>query len=366
MKRKEVGLIVISGLLTIIGLIFIYDTTAGKLIAKGLSPYLFVERQLVALFIGLIFFLFCISISYRIWEKIWLYVYFINLFFLLLVFVFGRESLGAQRWFSIFGFSFQPSELSKLFIVITLAGYFTELSHKKRNLGLKDFIFSLILILIPTLAVIIQPDLGTGIIIFATGIFIIFLSSISYKYLLRLILLGFLLLPFFWIMLKPYQQERIITFLDPMKDPLGSGYQVIQSLIAIGSGGFLGKGWFQGTQTHLNLIPEQHTDFIFSVIGEEFGFLGSLILIFLYYLLFNQTWSVLRSIKDEFGKYVVGGILFCWFFQAFVNLCMVIGLAPVVGIPLPFISFARTSLITNYAMLGLIINIYMRGEKQIV
>lgn len=366
MKRKEIKLLFISIILTILGFILIYDTTATKLIAKELSPFSFVERQFIAFIIGLAFFSFFAYTPYRVWERLWIHLYIINLCLLILVLFFGRESLGAQRWFSIFGFSFQPSELSKFFVIISLAGYFTKLSEKKRVLGVKEFVISIILIVITFLVIVIQPDLGTGIVILATGFFIIFLSNISYKYLLRLILLGFLLLPFFWVMLKPYQKQRIIIFLDPTSDPLGSGYQVIQSLIAIGSGKILGKGWFQGTQTHLNLIPEQHTDFIFSALGEEFGFLGGLILIILYYLLFKNTWDIWKSIKNEFGKYIIGGILFCWFFQTFINLCMVTGLAPVVGIPLPFISFARTSLITNYAMLGIIINIYLRGERQIV
>lgn len=366
MKKKGIKLLITSIILTVIGFILIYDTTAVKLIAKELSPFLFVEKQFVAFIIGLVFFSFFVYTPFSVWERLWIHLYIINLVLLILVLFFGRESLGAQRWFSIFGFSFQPSELSKLFIVISLAGFFTKLSEKRKILGVKEYILSIILISIPFFAVVVQPDLGTGIVIFVTGFFIVVLSNIPNKYLLRSIMLGLLLLPFFWIMLKPYQQQRIIIFLDPMRDPLGSGYQVIQSLIAIGSGGILGKGWLQGTQTHLSLIPEQHTDFIFSALGEEFGFLGSLVLIFLYYLMFKYTWDIWKSIKNEFGKYVIGGILFCWFFQTFVNLCMVMGLAPVVGIPLPFVSFARTSLITNYAMLGLIINIYLRGEKHII
>ncbi len=366
MKRREIKLILVVIFLTFIGFLFIYDTTATRLIAKELSPYVFLQRQVIAFLIGLVFFTFFATIYYRVWERVWRYVYVINLFLLVLVIFFGKESLGAQRWFSIFGFSFQPSELSKLLLVMSLSGFLTKLDYEKKTLGLREFILTLALIIIPFIAVMVQPDLGTAIVIFATGIFMIFLSEISVKYLLRLILLGLLLLPFFWLILKPYQQQRIITFLDPMKDPLGSGYQVIQSLIAIGSGGIWGKGWFQGTQTHLNLIPEQHTDFIFSAIGEEFGFIGSVFVVFLYYLLFRYTWEIWRSLKDKFGKYIVGGILFCWFFQTFINLCMVSGISPVVGIPLPFISFARTSLITNYAMLGLIVNIYVRGERQLI
>ncbi|MCX7719781.1 MAG: rod shape-determining protein RodA [Dictyoglomus thermophilum] len=366
MRKKDIKLILIVLVLTFIGFFFIYDTTATRLMAKELSPYIFVQRQFIAFLIAIAFFLFFVTTPYRVWERLWRFIYGFNLLLLILVLFFGRESLGAQRWFSIFGFSFQPSELSKLLIVISLAGFLSELDYKRKKLGFKEFVFSIILILIPFLAVMVQPDLGTAIVIFVTGIFILFLSEISYKYLLRLILLGFLLLPFLWLILKPYQQQRILTFLDPMKDPLGSGYQVIQSIIAIGSGGIWGKGWFQGTQTHLNLIPEQHTDFIFSAVGEEFGFLGGAFIVLLYYLLFKYTWEIARSIKDKFGKYVIEGILFCWFFQTFVNLCMVMGIFPVVGIPLPFISFARTSLIVNYAMLGLIINIYTRGERQVI
>ncbi|HOP95375.1 MAG: rod shape-determining protein RodA [Dictyoglomaceae bacterium] len=365
MKNREIRLISIAILLTIIGFFLIYDTTATKLIAREQSPYVFVGRQVVAFVIGVFVFFIFLSIHYRNWEKGWKYLYIINILLLFLVFFFGRETRGAQRWFSIFGFSFQPSELAKLLVILSISGFFVELKTKKKYLDFVDFAVSIILISIPTLAVILQPDLGTAIVIMATGFFLIYLSEIPFKYLVRTVLLIIVLLPFFWLLLKPYQQERIISFLDPMKDPLGSGYQVIQSIITIGSGKVLGKGWLKGPQTHLNLIPEQHTDFIFSAIGEEFGFIGGVLLILLYYLLFRYTWYIWKDAKDDFGKMISGGILFTWFFQVFVNLCMVMGLAPVVGIPLPFISFARTSLITNYAMLSFLINISIRGEKKI-
>jgi rod shape determining protein RodA len=174
-------------------------------------------------------------------------------------------------------------------------------------------------------------------------------------------MIAMIFLPFFWFLLKPYQQQRIITFLSPEKDPLGSGYQVIQGLIAIGSGRLFGKGWLNGSQTHLNFIPEQHTDFIFTVIAEEFGFVGGLILIALYYLLFYFSWKIYSTIKDEYGKLITGGILFNWLIQTFINLAMVLGLIPVVGVPLPFISYARTSLIINIIMLEFLINISLRN-----
>jgi len=365
-RKYLVRIFILSLLLTNIGLFLIYDATVSRLISQELSPFLFVNRQLVAFLFGIIFFFFFISIPFRVWERAWFLVYLLNVILLILVFFFGRRSLGAQRWFSIFGFSFQPSELSKLFIIISISGFLIGLSKHRKSFSFKDYALIIFLILIPTMLVVIQPDLGTAIVIFASGIFVLYLFGIPTKYIVRTFFLILTILPFLWLFLKPYQQERILTFFDPMRDPLGSGYQVIQSMIAIGSGRIFGKGWLQGPQTHLNLIPEQHTDFIFSALAEEFGFVGSVLLVFLYYLLFRNIWEVWRRLKDDFGRLVVGGIFFTLLFQTFINLSMVMGMAPVVGIPLPFISFARTSLIVSYSMLGLMFNIALRSEIDIL
>lgn len=363
MRSRELKLILLTCILIIIGLFSIYTATISRLLEKNLSPFLFVERQLIALIIGLILFFLILSFPYRALERLWIFIYLINLILLIGVFFFGRETLGAQRWYSIFGFSFQPSELSKLFIILSLSGYFSKTKKKKEKLEIIDFIFSSFLLLLTSLAIFLQPDLGTAIIISLTGLFLFFLSGIPKRYIFKTIIAFALLIPFFWFLLKPYQQKRIITFLNPYKDPLGSGYQVLQGLIAIGSGKVLGKGWLSGQQTHLNLIPEQHTDFIFTVIGEEFGFIGGIILLLIYYLLFYYSWKIYVNINENFGKMIVGGILFSWLIQTFINIGMVLGLLPVVGVPLPFVSFARTSLITNLMMLGFLINISIRSDR---
>ncbi|MCX7846086.1 MAG: rod shape-determining protein RodA [Dictyoglomaceae bacterium] len=363
MRNKELRIILLVFILIIIGMFSIYTATISRLLGKNLSPFLFVERQLIAFFIGLILFFLILSFPYRALERLWIFIYVINLILLIGVFFFGRETLGAQRWYSIFGFSFQPSELSKLFIILSLSGYFCEAKRKRDNLGIIDFLFASILLILTVLSIFLQPDLGTAIIIGLTGFFLYFLSGIPKRYIIKTLLAFILLIPFFWVFLKPYQQKRVITFLNPYKDPLGSGYQILQGLIAVGSGKILGKGWLSGQQTHLNLIPEQHTDFIFTVIGEEFGFIGGLILLLLYYLLFYYSWKIYVNINDKFGKMIVGGILFSWLIQTFVNIGMVLGLLPVVGVPLPFVSFARTSLITNLMMLALLINISMRSDR---
>ncbi|MGB9857680.1 MAG: rod shape-determining protein RodA [Dictyoglomaceae bacterium] len=365
MRSREIKIIILALLLIAIGLFSIYSATISRLIGKNLSPFLFVERQLTAFFIGSILFLMLLSFPYRAWERLWFVIYLLNLILLIAVLFFGRESLGAQRWFSIFGFSFQPSELSKLFIVLSFSGYFCELRKKKEELGIKEFFFSGFLLLLTFLFVFLQPDLGTSIIIALTGFFLFILGGVPKRYILKSLMIFLLFLPFFWFLLKPYQQQRIITFLNPSKDPLGSGYQVLQGLIAIGSGKIFGKGWLSGQQTHLNLIPEQHTDFIFTVIGEEFGFIGGIILLVIYYLLFYYSWQVYVNAVDDFGRFLAGGILFNWVIQTFINIAMVLGLLPVVGVPLPFVSFARTSLIANLMMLSFVINISLRSEKTI-
>lgn len=365
MRSRELKLIILTLLLITIGLFSIYSSTISKVVGKNLSPFIFVERQLSALLIGGILFLIILSFPYRTWERSWMVIYTINLILLIAVMVAGRRSLGAQRWFSIFGFSFQPSEFSKLFIILSFSGYFHEIKKGKGELGFKEFIFAIFLLFLTLLFVFLQPDLGTTIIIALTGVFIFILGGIPYKYILRSFMVILLFLPFFWLILKPYQQQRIISFLDPSKDPLGSGYQVLQSLIAVGSGGIFGKGWLGGQQTHLNLIPEQHTDFIFSVIGEEFGFIGGIVLLVIYYLLFYYSWQIYVSTLDDFGKFLAGGILFNWVTQTFINIAMVLGLLPVVGVPLPFVSFARTSLITNLIMLSFLVNISLRSGKVI-
>ncbi len=361
MRNKELKLILSVFILILIGLLAIYAVTVSKLLEKNLSPFLFVERQFVALILGLVLFFLILSFPYRVFERLWIFVYLINLILLVGVFFLGREALGAQRWYSILNFSFQPSELSKLLIILSLSGYFCE-EKKKEELGLTHFFFSSFLLLLTVLAIFLQPDLGTAIIINLTGLFLFLISGIPKRYMVKTLASSSILLPFFWFLLKPYQQQRIITFLNPYKDPLGSGYQVLQGLIAIGSGRITGKGWLSGHQTHLNLIPEQHTDFIFTVIGEEFGFIGGIFLLLIYYLLFFYSWRIYVNVNDNFGKMIAGGILFSWLIQTFMNIGMVLGLLPVVGVPLPFVSFARTSLITNLMMLGFLINISLRSD----
>jgi len=215
MRKKDIKLILIVLALTFIGFFFIYDTTATRLMAKELSPYIFVQRQFIAFLIAIAFFLFFVTTPYRVWERLWRFIYGFNLLLLILVLFFGRESLGAQRWFSIFGFSFQPSELSKLLIVISLAGFLSELDYKRKKLGFKEFVFTIILILIPFLAVMVQPDLGTAIVIFVTGIFILFLSEISYKYSFEIDLTRFFVASFSLVDFETLSTTKNTYFLRP-------------------------------------------------------------------------------------------------------------------------------------------------------
>ncbi len=275
----------------------------------------------------------------------------------------GRAIMGAQRWISLGEFSFQPSELGKFALILVLAGYFSiktghQLQAQPQSLGcFRGLLLPLGITLLPTGLVLLQPDLGTAIVylfIFAT---IAFLAEVRLRYLVGAAVAGLASLPLFWHMLKDYQRSRLLVFLNPNIDPLGAGYTIIQSKIAIGSGRFFGKGWMSGTQSQLNFLAERHTDFIFSVWGEEWGFLGSLFLVVMYAILVIMILRVAALSRDIFGRLLAVGVAALIFFHAFINIAMNIGMSPVVGLPLPFMSYGGSSLVINMAAIGIVLNI---------
>lgn len=294
-------------------------------------------------------------------------LYLLGVLLLIAVALFGDVSKGARRWLDIGVARIQPSELMKLAVPLALAWYFQQ---RENTLRAHDFVIAFVLLGIPVALIAAQPDLGTALLVTAAGLYVIFFAGLSWKLIIPAMLLavggllaiiGFgdiLCAPEFdWVVLHEYQKQRICTLLDPSQDPLGRGFHVIQSTIAIGSGGMWGKGWLEGTQTHLAFIPERHTDFIFSVLCEEFGFVGVLVLVALYILLIGRGMTITVTAATFVGRLLAGAITMIFFTYAFVNMGMVSGILPVVGVPLPFISYGGTALVSLCIAVGLLMNI---------
>lgn len=283
----------------------------------------------------------------------WIYGFALLLLFIVLVT--GEISKGAQRWLSLGLFRFQPSEFMKLAVPLMLAWYLSEHPLPPRRWVL---LVSLVLIAIPALLIAKQPDLGTALLITSAGIGVIILAGLRWRTLLLFLVLGFAVAPVLWHHLHDYQRDRVLTFLTPERDPLGAGYHIIQSKIAIGSGGVFGKGWLQGTQSHLQFLPEHATDFIFAVCGEELGLIGGLLLIILYITLILRGFYISLKAQDTFSRLLSGSISLTFFFSMFINIGMVTGILPVVGLPLPLVSYGGTSMVTLIAGFGLLMSIH--------
>ena len=288
-------------------------------------------------------------------------IYVLGLVLLIGVALFGEISHGARRWLHIGVTRIQPSELMKIAMPLMLAWYF---HRRETNLRLLDFLIGTIILVVPVLLILRQPDLGTAMLIGASGFFVLFLAGLSWKILVGLGVLIGASLPLAWSVMHDYQRQRILTLLDPAEDPLGAGYHIIQSTIALGSGGLSGKGWMNGTQTHLDFLPERTTDFIFAVYGEEFGLIGNLILLVLYFALIVRGMMIAYGAGNLFGRLVAGALTLALFTYAFVNMGMVSGILPVVGVPLPFISYGGTALVTILVGLGILMSI--QSQKKLV
>lgn len=338
-----------------IGIITIYSATQ----AKGLPiTESFALRQINWLIAGLVMMLVCIRIPYQRFLDVAYALFAVNLIMLVVVLIIGQARLGAQRWISIGSFAFQPSEFIKINLILVLTGYVASKKGNMRDFG--NLIVPMILLFLPFALVLAQPDLGTGLLLVPVFLAILYIGGAKARYLLGFIGIGLAAMPFFWHFLRDYQKQRLMVFLDPSKDPLGAGYTIIQSKIAVGSGGIIGKGWLAGTQNQLNFLPERHTDFIFSVIGEEWGFFGSAILVLLYLLLVRKALRIASATSDMYGKLIATGIATLFALQVVINIGMTIGLMPVVGIPLPFVSYGGSSLIANLIAIGLLLNVGMR------
>ena len=280
--------------------------------------------------------------------------YVIGLVLLVAVALFGDVVNGARRWLNIGVVRFQPSEMMKLALPLMLAWYF---HRRESTLRLRDFALAALLLAVPVALIVRQPDLGTAALVGAVGFYAIFFAGISWRLLGGLAGLAVVALFPLWGMLRDYQRKRILTLLDPTQDPLGSGYHIIQSTIAVGSGGFSGKGWLNGTQAHLEFIPERHTDFIFAVYSEEFGLLGNLVLLTLYVLLVFRGLVISANAATVFARLMAGSVTLMFFTYAFVNMGMVAGILPVVGVPLPFLSYGGSALLTLFIGVGILMSV---------
>jgi len=282
-------------------------------------------------------------------------VYFTGLMLLVAVALFGDVANGARRWLHVGVTRFQPSEMMKIAMPLMLAWYF---HRHEATLRARDFIVAGLLLVVPVMLIAKQPDLGTAVLVLAAGCYVIFFAGLSWKVIVGLAVLGVGALFPLWGLLHDYQRKRILTLLDPTTDPLGAGYHIIQSTIAVGSGGIFGKGWLQGTQAHLEFIPERHTDFIFAVFSEEFGLAGNCVLLLLYLLLIVRGLMIAANAPTFFSRLLAGAITLIFFTYAFVNMGMVSGILPVVGVPLPFISYGGTALATLFVGIGMLMSIH--------
>jgi rod shape determining protein RodA len=273
---------------------------------------------------------------------------------LICVALWGVTVNGSRRWLNLGFARFQPSELMKIALPLMLAWYFQKFEGR---IGWKDFTFAAALIAVPVYLIKRQPDLGTALLIGASGFYVLYLAGLSWKVMIGLAAAAAAAAPLAWQQLHDYQRERILTFLDPTRDPLGTGYHSSQASIALGSGGVVGKGWLNGTQTHLDFLPERHTDFIFAVFGEEFGLIGNVVLLALYLLLIGRGMMITANASTLFARLIAGAVTLMLFTTAFVNLGMVSGVLPVVGVPLPLVSYGGTALISLFIGLGILMSV---------
>ena len=329
--------------------------TISLTVLYSVAGYEMVYRQIVRLVIALTA-MFVIAQIPPEWYKRWTPgVYITCILLLIAVLTIGHTGKGAQRWLDLGFMKFQPSEIMKLIMPLMVAYYVSEYTLPTR---FKQAIIALCIVIVPTLLIAKQPDLGTSILVASSGLFVLFLSGISWVYISIAISFILAFIPILWYFLMyDYQRGRVLTLLNPEADPLGSGYHIIQSKIAIGSGGLWGKGWLQGTQSQLEFLPERHTDFIFSVFSEEFGFIGVLILLSIYMLIIGRGLWIANQAQEAFTKLIAGSITLTFFVYVFVNIGMVSGLLPVVGVPLPIVSFGGTSIVTLLAGFGILMSI---------
>lgn len=345
-------------LLAIIGILILFSSSRS---AGGSVPAADVRNQLIFLVLAVGVMVGLAWIDYRVWAQMTGRLYVVMLGSLALVEVLGKTALGATRWINLGFFQFQPSELAKLILIIIFAKVFSE--HYDQLDSPKYLLLSLGYLALPLLLVLAQPDLGTGIVLVIIWLAMALVSRMPKRYPLGLIALGIILLPVATTFLKPYQRQRLDTFFQPTANPLGSGYNVVQSTIAVGSGQLLGRGLAAGSQSQLNFLPSQQTDFIFAVLAEKLGFVGGVLLVTLFGVLLFRILAIGYGSQDRFGLFLAVGVVAMLLIHVVVNIGMNLGIMPVTGIPLPFISYGGTNLIISLAAIGLVESVVVRRKK---
>ena len=351
-------------LISLVSLLSIRSATLNNLTG---NPLYFVQKQVLWVGIGLVAMFITVLTDYLYFYRMAHYFYYFNIALLTAVLFIGREGGGAQRWLDLKVFDLQPSELAKLAIIVILAKVLSE--RKEPFESIYDLVVPFFYVLLPVFLIFLQPDLGTSLVLFAVLFTMLFMAGVFVKHLLLILTVGIGVgFPLLWLMLKDYQKMRLLVFINPEVAPMSYGYQLLQSMIAIGAGGFAGYfsrtgELFQGTQSGLNFLPAQHTDFIFSVLGEEFGFVGALFLMMLFFILIYRIIRIARLSKDTFGSFLCGGVAAMFMFQIFVNIGMTIGIMPVTGLPLPLMSYGGSAYLLNIMSIGLVLNVGMRRYK---
>ena len=344
----DVALILLLVLICSFGLVVLYSA-----VGRETAPLM---SQLVKIGMATLAMLVMAQIAPVFYLRTAPWLYLLGLVMLVLVLFFGYEVNGSARWLRVPGvFTFQPAEIMKLMVPMILAWYFHDRHLPPRP---KHLFWACVMIAIPVVLIGVQPDLGTALLIGAAGLLVILLAGISWRYVFAALGLGLMSLPALWFVMRDYQRQRVLTLLNPESDPLGSGWNIIQSKTAIGSGGLFGKGMFQGTQSHLDFLPESQTDFIIAVLAEEWGLIGVVVLLTLYTLLTARGVVMAAQAQDTFGRLLTGSITFTFFVYVFVNIGMVSGILPVVGVPLPLVSYGGTSILTLFAGFGIMMSIH--------
>jgi len=348
-KLKKIDQLLI-GLLCLIIIVGLFTVASSEKLAQSI-----IMAQLINIFVGVSSMLLIILSDPKKIFTLAPLIYLLSLFLLVLVQFFGYEVNGSQRWLDLGLMKFQPSELLKLTLPLALAWFY---HINESNISWKTHIVGIFIILIPFMLILIQPDLGTAVMISFIALSIIFCAGLSFKFIGWGVIILLLSSPFIWNNLENYQQSRILTMFDPFGDALGSGYQTIQSMIALGSGGLIGKGWNNAQQTFLEFLPEASTDFIFAVFSEEFGFIGVMAILSIYFFFLLRCNFMISRMQDTFSRLLSLGLIISIFMGLIINLGMISGLLPIVGVPLPFFSYGGTSMVVSLISIGIIMNLY--------
>lgn len=350
------GLLGLTLVLAVLGILTLFSAVTTAIEAPQRILYI---KQMIWMVAGMTAMVVCFLFNYKALDRYAFFIYGVCILMLIAVLFYGKYVGGSRRWLSLGPVSVQPSEMVKIALIIVLARYYSR-NVSPRGFSLRQLFTPMVLTLIPFALIVRQPDLGTAMLLLLIAGSMTLFVKIERRSLIYLVAAGTVTVPLIWFFLKGYQKQRILTFLDPDRDPLGTGYHIIQSKIAIGSGMISGKGFLKGTQNALAFLPEQHTDFIFSVLAEEWGFIGSGVVLCLFLLIIIWGLNIALGSRDPFGIILAAGVTAMIFWQVFINIGMVMGLMPVVGVPLPFISYGGSAVVTVMISIGILLNISMR------